>query len=730
MTVAFETLAQQLLSQSVELCSKWLPAGRLVGREWCVGNLQNEKGQSCRINVDSGRWGDFANGQKGGDLISLYAAIHSLSQLDAARALGGDEVSLNGHAAPLRAAVSDLEPEETLDPPPIDAPLTERHFTHPQHGQPARVYVYRSQDRRPLMVVARYETADGKTFAPWTWRDGRWRLKGLPKPRPLYGLDRLEAYPGSTIIVEGEKAADALQGVTQRSSVVSWPGGATSYKHADWTVLRGRTCILWPDADTPGFAAAQGIAGLLLAVGCTLSMVDTQGLPEAFDAADLVAIDPKPEMVNAWLKPRIKPIGRPEPAPTSVLAPKTIRPAVTLDEGGERIPEAEAPAPSYSLAARYGLSFTKQGVNANLSNAKALIEGRIAEGGWEPLHYDVFLQKTMAGAREWSDHDTLRLTDEMQRHYGMTNIKKHIVEDAVTLYAYQHRRNSAEEWLRSLRYDGEPRLEQLFFRGFGAENSEYTRFTAKCFMIGMVARVLRPGCQVDTLPVLEGSQGQRKSTALRVLGGEYFSECHESVMSKDFYLVLAGKMLVEIADFHAFGRADVERVKGVISDRVDRFRAPYDRRAADHPRSCVFAATTNRTDWNRDDTGARRYWPITCTTIDVEWIDRHRLQLFAEAVARFDAGESWWDVPHDEARAQQDARREDDVIGLPLRAYCERYREVEIAAFMQHSLDLKGVSAYDRSLAQRIASTLRTWGWKAVVKKDGAGRTLRVWVRG
>lgn len=737
MTVAFETLAHQLLGRAEELCAQWLPTGRLVGREWCVGNIEGEKGQSLRINLDSGLWSDFANGQKGRDLIALYALQHNLSQLDAAKALGGDEVVMNGNVVALRPAVSDQAQDETFELPPADVPLTARSFSHSKHGIPSHVYVYRSTDRRPIMVVARYETADGKTFAPWTWREGRWRAKAAPKPRPLYGLERLESYSGGTIVVEGEKAADALQGATQRSSVVTWPGGAVNWRYADWSFLRGRACILWPDADPPGFAAMQGVAGILLQLDCRLHIIDTEGLPDGFDAADLVQQGNDTAAINGWMRPRLKPLMPVAPQPQRVFAPKTIFPAVTVDEDGERLPEAETEAPRrktaeevpiYSLAARYGLSHTKQGINSNLANARALMEGLISEGQWSALHYDDFLQKTMIydpHPREWADHDTLRIADQMQRYYGMINIKKSSVEDAVTLYAHQHRRNSAQEWLRSLSHDGEPRLEQLFFRGFGAENNEYTRKSAKCFMIGLVARVLDPGCQVDTLPVLEGAQGIRKTSALRVLGGEYHAECQESAAGKDFYLVLAGKMLVEIAEFHAFKRTDIERLNGIITCRTDRYRAPYERRASDHKRTCVFVATTNKDDWNRDDTGARRFWPVTCTVVDIEWIKKHRDQLFAEAVYRFNEGESWWDVPANLATDEQNRRREEDVIARGLKYYCGVHAEIDISEVMQY-MDLKGLNLYDRSIQNRITSMLRSWGYKSTFRKHGV-TGARIW---
>ena len=96
-------------------------------------------------------------------------------------------------------------------------------------------------------------------------------------------------------------------------------------------------------------------------------------------------------------------------------------------------------------------------------------------------------------------------------------------------------------YLESLRWDGEPRLQMLIARGFGATQNDYHAQVGANFLIGMVARALRPGCKVDTMPVFEGAQGTFKSTALAILGGKWFAEVHQSIDSKDFYLALSGK---------------------------------------------------------------------------------------------------------------------------------------------------------------------------------------------
>jgi putative DNA primase/helicase len=85
--VDFAAINGAALARLPELCRRWLPGGRLIGREWVCGNLRGEPGASCKVNIATGRWADFATGQKGGDVIALAAGIWRVSQGEAARRL-------------------------------------------------------------------------------------------------------------------------------------------------------------------------------------------------------------------------------------------------------------------------------------------------------------------------------------------------------------------------------------------------------------------------------------------------------------------------------------------------------------------------------------------------------------------------------------------------------------------------------------------------------------------
>lgn len=725
MPIAFEVLAAHLLADISGILQVWLPNGRRQGREWCAGSLEGEAGQSLKINIDSGRWSDFATGARGGDLISLYAAMHSLTQSEAAKQLGADDsplVRANGQQAPTPA-------EAVIERPPGNAPLDLHTFRHFKHGTPAHRYIYRDADGAPLYVVARYEEAGEKTFWPWTWHGGQWTVKGYPKPRPLYGLQRLDALTRRVIVVEGEKAAEALQAVVQLSPVVTWSHGAANWRYADWSPLAGRPVLLWPDADPPGVEAMQGLAAALLKLKCQVSRVDVEGLPDAYDAADAVLAGLTGAALNEWLQPRIQPVrldmavSRKEPQ--RVLAPTQVEPERT-----------SAKHSGYRVAAEYDLKVGSRGPHQNLDNAQRVVKGLIEKSHDLPaLWWDSFLAQVRTEEGEWKDHDTLALLAQIQNRFEFEKLSRETLDQAVALYAWEHPRNCAKEWLLGLIWDGTERLGHLLSDGFGTVHNVYTQSVGRCFLMGMVARVCMPGCQVDNLPVFEGPQGITKSQALRALGGLWYAEAMESVLAKDFYLALAGKMLVEVAEFSSFQRAENEAIKAAISRPTDRYRTPYGRRAEDHPRSNVFAATTNEREWNRDPTGARRFWPVACGEISVEWITACREQLFAEAVARVNrvgsgapplervsAGAAWWDVPLEEARAQQAARFESDTIAEAMRHYVGSRSGFTTLDVIWFGLGLDGPQRFDRVIQSRVKNQLVQWGYRSEVKEGAADK--------
>lgn len=339
----------------------------------------------------------------------------------------------------------------------------------------------------------------------------------------------------------------------------------------------------------------------------------------------------------------------------------------------------------------------------------------------EHLYFDSFLDRVLVRdgdvLREYRDDDDTRITVYMQEVIGLLTIPETQVGSAVRYVAFQRQRHAVRDWLRTLKWDGEPRIAHALEDYWSVESSptqpsDYVRAVSANLFIGLVARVMQPGCQLDVMIILEGAQGIGKSKSLRILGGAWYMLAAESVASKDFYQTIKAKWLIEIGELDAMSKADREKNKIAISTPVDRYRTSYGRRAQDHPRECVFVGTTNRDDYGNDDTGLRRYWPVRCgDTIDLESIARWREQLFAEAVCLFDAGATWWEVPS-AAQAVQHERQHEDAWTATVLSYLEFKDETTSTDVLVNSPLKMREADVGRLEQNRISSILTLNGWR------------------
>ena len=711
----FKQLRATLLGDARGLLQQWFPEGKFNGSEYVVGNLNGKKGESLSVNWQTGVWADFAGGDKGSDLIALYAAKQGCSMSEAYDALSGHSY------IPTTSSPPPVKRKVALGVPPDKASTPS--FVHRQHGPATAHWVYRNAEGRVLGYMSRHDPAGmRKQFIPWFWSSetNRWVNQMPEANRTLYGLEHVAANPGKPVmVVEGEKSADAARLLAgQYYTVVSPAGGAQATDKADWSPLAGRKVLLWPDADEPGVRAMQAIAELLADRAAEIKVLDVSGQPDKWDAADAAASGWDWAALKAWAKERVRLW---EPASTEAKeVAKAVAKATTRDTSIKS---------QQDLWEHLGLEIGgSMRPHSNLDNICKVLEGfdHVSQVLW----FDEFHEKIMCNwgedVREWTDADDLKLTRIIQSQVGIPKVSTQTVHDAVMLVAHGRVRNEVKEWLLKLKWDKTPRLALLLPDGFGTTPTEYHQMVGRCWLISMVARILRPGCKVDTMPIFEGAQGAGKSSALRVLGGEWFTECHESVTSKDFYGVLKGAWLVEISEMHSFSRTEVERIKGVISCQIDRYRSPYGRNAEDHPRRSVFAGTTNRDDWNSDETGARRFWAVACGAVDLEWLRTHREQLFAEALHLFVNGAQWWDVPADEAARQAELRRPADTWEDQLKEWLEPDKDYTTRDILIECMRLE-VGKHDRRMERRIAICMRVLGWRSVIAKTFDRKSVRLW---
>lgn len=270
------------------------------------------------------------------------------------------------------------------------------------------------------------------------------------------------------------------------------------------------------------------------------------------------------------------------------------------------------------------------------------------------------------------------------------------------------------EYFNALVWDGTPRIDDWLKTYLHAdENTEYLRAVGPRFLIAVVARVFKPGCKADHALVLEGPQGKMKSELLCTLAirDAWFADHLSHIGSKDSKMETAGVLLIEIAEMHALEKASSSASKGYMTQKVDRYRPPYGKHLATLPRQCSFAGTINppATGYLKDPTGSRRIWPVTCVgMVDRDGVERDRDQLWAEAVARYNAGAKWWlETPELEklATVEQAARFKRDVWQEPIEKWLGKRKEVGVAEVLKQALGIDPTEA-SRFAEMRVASIL------------------------
>ena len=327
------------------------------------------------------------------------------------------------------------------------------------------------------------------------------------------------------------------------------------------------------------------------------------------------------------------------------------------------------------------------------------------------------------------DADVSQLQEWLQRS-GLPRIGAGLTHQAVDLLASERRSHPVREYLERLSWDGIHRLEDWLRVYLGAQPSTYHSKIGRFFLIAMVARIFEPGCKADYMLVLEGPQGSRKSTACKILGGEWFSDSMPDVTSgKDVSMHLRGKWLIEVAEMSALRRTEAAALKAFITRPVEIYRPSYGRKEVHEDRQCIFIGTTNKSIYLQDETGGRRFWPVKVGKIDTGVLSRDRDQLFAEAMMAWHARKPWWPDPafeREHIAPQQAARFEADAWSEPICAYLAARETVTVGEIAKNALKLEPRSMGSR-VTSRITAVMEHAGWRRSQEKNTANSYL--WAR-
>jgi putative DNA primase/helicase len=337
--------------------------------------------------------------------------------------------------------------------------------------------------------------------------------------------------------------------------------------------------------------------------------------------------------------------------------------------------------------------------------------------------------------RAFSDVDATTISNWLQASFQLS-VDSGSVQEQVSVIAHEHEYDPVRSYLKRLTWDGVNRIDNFLVDSFGCEDTPLSRLYSRKWLIGLVARALRPGCKMDSVLVLKGAQGLGKSTGLQRLTEPWFSDSRVEIGQKDGYQILNSAWLHEFAELASMKRTDEATVKAFFTATQDRYRPSYGRNTITKPRRCIFVATTNEEEFLTDQSGNRRYWVVEVVRhIDFTAIEKAREMLFAEAVNYFELGESWHLDFNDSKIQRESAERytlnpsstkEESVVTWWKRLPVDRRPDSISTSTVL--LDIWGltVDKVNRSYEMEAGFVLRRLGWtKHRIAMDGRSSSYR-----
>ena len=613
---------------------EWLPDGKRQGREWSCRNPNraDRSPGSFMVNLHNGKWSDFASGDKGGDLVSLYAYLRcGGDQGKAARELC-EQFNITIDAAARERVANDNVRHLPDDKPVPIIPVPDgvgapsaRDFKHFKFGSPTRTWTYRDAEGHVLLYVCRFEPEGmRKQVVPLSWcrdpkRDAeRWAWRGITKGKnPLYGLDRLAASPDADVVmVEGEKAADAANVLLAPTGAVAatWMGGVERAGNIDVRALKGRRVILWPDFDDqaekgsgkrlpmheqPGVRAMMAIAAQLKGVASDVTMVGYRfdQFEHGWDLADAEA--------DGWDTDRVM----------RYMAEHSGDPAHIASGNAFSEEGARNVVPLDSLVSPFGFPHVtdKGGPLSTIENLQYLLDQYDITVRYNVISKDV--ETNINGVRFSQDNNEQNMLTSVGSLCSRNRMPRGDLKDYLLVIAATNERNPAAEWIDSRPWDGVDRMGALVDT-LDPLDRELAYALVRRWMIGAAGCVYEPaGISMQGVLVLQGPQNSGKTTWFWSLTNGNRRLAKEGTTlnpaDRDSVKQAVSYWLVELGELDAtFRKSDVAALKAFLTKDQDELRLPFAKASSKYPRRTAFVATVNPQQYLHDDTGNRRYWTV------------------------------------------------------------------------------------------------------------------------
>jgi predicted P-loop ATPase len=296
--------------------------------------------------------------------------------------------------------------------------------------------------------------------------------------------------------------------------------------------------------------------------------------------------------------------------------------------------------------------------------------------------------------------------------------------EAITCACQDNKSDPVLDYFKNLKWDGTPRLDKLFHKYLGADDTVLNGVFSRKVMCAIVRRARCPGCKYDQQLILHGPQGIRKSTFCEDLAvfPDLFTDTGDlSGSIKDQMDIIQGMQIIEFPELAGYSRASREHNKAMVSRKVDRSRLSYGHYATNAPRRSIAIATTNEDAYLTDPTGERRYWNVAMTQYDRDSFLADKDQLYAEAVAIELSENLWLDTP--ELVAEHDAivatvKEPNELVDLLANLYGEAWHvngEDEERISTADIRDMLNMTPTDavraHNIGRRIADAMKTLGW-------------------